>query len=430
MATGVPITVPTGALVGFSDGRIETVAPGTVAVPTDATGPAGFTPIAAEVIQTADVAANDPVTIQLDGIPLIPASLIITSLDLLTLMDSGDGSLAGDIGTGTNAVDLMTGAGQCSFNAPAAGPIVADYQQFGTALGTLFTLTTSGGVPLGMGTITLSNGTVLQGTTTAFGLGVTQYETVEFVVDPAPSAPGLSLSDDNLDAETLAIIADQIRECSELIQHELTMSGTGMPWLRRGAVLEITELHDEAGGEFVVPAFLISARTHTQDNGRSAGVQRKITGLAWSHPGIMLPPGASVDASGDAATFTRLGFWQPNTAYDALDAVQPGPGIAGLQFVAVRLFDDGTTWSLPAISGATTPFASVVAGLIRPIDLEGTTVIDGALNGWYGCHRLITLTGTVVGETMEVRDAGGVVHYVTYYPDVNVWTDTPEPPGM
>lgn len=429
MATGVPVVVPAGAFVVFSDGRVNFVPSGSIAIATDATGPAGFTTITAELIQSGDAATNAPVLIALQHAPLVPASLTISSLDPRVITENGTGALVGDIGTGTNAIDLHSGEGQCSFNGTAAGPIIADYEWLGTSTGTIFTLVGPTGEPLGMGTITLSNGTPLQGATiTPSGSFI---DGLDFVIDADPSAPALAFSDDNLSQGTLNKIAAQLRECSGLIETDGDMAGHAMPWLRRGVALEMTDLHHEGGGAFFQPTFLVVERKHSETaGGKAGGQQRNIQLRVWTQPDVKLPPGASVAPSGDAATFTRRGLWQPNTEYNALDVVRPAPDIPGIRFVAVPLGDAGSTWSFPAMSGTRNPFQALIDGLTRAIDLEGAWITDREIYGWFGLHKIVTLTGTVAGETLMVRDGLGVVHYVTFFPDVDVWTDTPVPPGM
>jgi hypothetical protein len=65
---------------------------------------------------------------------------------------------------------------------------------------------------------------------------------LEFTISSDPEAREVRYPNGNLSAEDLAFIEAQLREASELWEVEATFQANAMPWLRRGAVLELTGL--------------------------------------------------------------------------------------------------------------------------------------------------------------------------------------------
>lgn len=114
------------------------------------------------------------------------------------------------------------------------------------------------------------------------GTGVGAYASVERRVDPDPTATPLGLSDSNLDQATLELIYDQVAPCSALWQWEVSLSGAGIPWLRRGSLLQLTDLEDDKGNAIPLPALLIQSVNLSYDQIGQKAVTRDVVAIAWT----------------------------------------------------------------------------------------------------------------------------------------------------
>lgn len=123
---------------------------------------------------------------------------------------------------------------------------------------------------------------VVKSTSGAAGSAGGLYAAVERTVDADPTAPPVDLSDNNLDQATLDLIFSQLAECSGLWQWEVTLSGAGIPWLRRGDLLQLTDLADNLGTPIPLPALLVRDVKLTYDEAGSHSVTRELVGLAWT----------------------------------------------------------------------------------------------------------------------------------------------------
>jgi hypothetical protein len=109
-----------------------------------------------------------------------------------------------------------------------------------------------------------------------------QVESVEGVVDPDPTAPALSFSDANLELATLRQIYQQIAECSQLWQFEVSFTGVNVAWLRRGDVIRITDLVDSEGQPIALPPLLVQQfRLDYDESARPPSLSRQIRCLGW-----------------------------------------------------------------------------------------------------------------------------------------------------
>jgi len=113
------------------------------------------------------------------------------------------------------------------------------------------------------------------------------FALVDLIIDPDPTAPPLSYSDANLDQATLDLIAAQLAAgVSGAWQHEASFTGVNVPWLHRGSLMAIVELHDERGGVIALPpSFLVQSLQLTHDESSvNVSVARAIKALAWTPP--------------------------------------------------------------------------------------------------------------------------------------------------
>jgi len=84
-------------------------------------------------------------------------------------------------------------------------------------------------------------------------------------LEPADSRmQEVSYANPHLTAEDLVYISDQFEAASGLWEYELDLTYVAMPWIRKGNVLQITELKAEDGvTEISLPPALITGQTLT-----------------------------------------------------------------------------------------------------------------------------------------------------------------------
>lgn len=116
------------------------------------------------------------------------------------------------------------------------------------------------------------------------GLELVGYASVQRVIDPDPTAQPVDLSDSNLDQETLDLIAEQVAACSGLWQWEVRFTGPGIPWLRKGDILELTDYVDDTGTPIPIPPLLVRDLKQDYDEAGARSHIRDGLGLAWTEP--------------------------------------------------------------------------------------------------------------------------------------------------
>lgn len=108
------------------------------------------------------------------------------------------------------------------------------------------------------------------------------YVSVQFQCAPEKTAPPVSYSDINLDLGTLQLMGNQICKASALWQWEITFTGVNIPWLRRGDVVQLTGLLDEAQQPLALPPALIQTFADDYDEVGNLSHVRQYKALAWT----------------------------------------------------------------------------------------------------------------------------------------------------
>lgn len=102
----------------------------------------------------------------------------------------------------------------------------------------------------------------------------------ELVVDD-PLASDFKYANKNLEMPNLEIIAQQCRDASGAEELEISFTAANIPWLRRGQMIQITNLDDESGADIPLPPMLIFENKLEYDGGASPKYTSTVRAVAW-----------------------------------------------------------------------------------------------------------------------------------------------------
>jgi hypothetical protein len=113
--------------------------------------------------------------------------------------------------------------------------------------------------------------------------GIIPY--VAKVIDDVPGAKDFSLNNTNLSQAQLNTIYDQAVASSGCFEYEVMFTAANIPWIKKGQMLHLTDLHDEGGvREIVIRTFLVVEAKVEYDNSdvNNPRSLSQVRGVFWS----------------------------------------------------------------------------------------------------------------------------------------------------
>jgi hypothetical protein len=139
------------------------------------------------------------------------------------------------------------------------------------------TATSGGHRPGGFG-----RGQSTAGTTTAGSAEVDNIK-LEQTISTDVDAQNVEYTNENLKLEDLQFIMNQFVAAHQLIEFELIFEGVAMPWLRRGAKIQLTGVSVEDGIPLDLPvALLTEVRTRYDEGSQNASYTMSCRAFGWS----------------------------------------------------------------------------------------------------------------------------------------------------
>ena len=124
------------------------------------------------------------------------------------------------------------------------------------------------------------------------GPGRRQAQTAETTTEPvvyaavislAPGAKDVTIADNNLLPEHLAVITAQATQASGGKEREISFTAAGLPWIRRGQFIQITGFEDEYGTpRAFAPALVSEARLEYRESSDGPTYTTYVRALSWS----------------------------------------------------------------------------------------------------------------------------------------------------
>lgn len=107
--------------------------------------------------------------------------------------------------------------------------------------------------------------------------------TIVELIDNVPGAKDFSLQDANLQRAELEIIKKQAKDSSGAMEYEMKIVALNIPWLRRGQMVQITDLKDETGADLPLQKALVSElRTTYIEGDNNPSSISEFKALYWS----------------------------------------------------------------------------------------------------------------------------------------------------